>query len=197
MPNHNLALAYQPPQSATPVADDNESLVHRIRGGDPGAEHTLATRFQPQITMVGRQLGADSTVCDDLVQETLLKVLLNLRDGRLKDPKKLSAYIHQTARFTYYRWLQNKHSQLELRESCDDARHSSEVEREFLQASDRLWLAEQISKLRMERDQQILIRFYFDHQEKCEVCDEMDLSFDQFDKLIWRARTRLKKVVHD
>ncbi len=197
MPTHNLALAQPPLESLNPACDSDATLAVSVRAGCPGAEHTLVERFQPQIKRIGRKLGADGALCDDLAQETLLKVILNLRDGRLKDPNKLSAYIHQTARFIYYRWQQNKHNQMELRESCDDARHSADVEQEYLKASERLWLTRQIEKLTMQRDRQILLRFYFDHMEKCDVCAELDLSDDQFDKLIWRARQRLMKVAND
>lgn len=196
MPKNNLALA---PPLLEPIDQptlSDKALALSIRAGDSSAEHTLAERFQPQIKTIGRKLGADAALCDDLAQETLLKVILNLRDGRLKDPNKLSAYIHQTARFIYYRWKENKHSKLELRETLDDAKHTSNVEQEYVKASERQWLTEQIDKLSMQRDRELLRRFYFDHKEKCEVCVELDLSNDQFDKLIWRARQRLMKVAH-
>ncbi len=198
MSYNNFAIAYEPHNPLYPAADkmaDDASLVRRIGSGDARAEHTLAEKFYRQIKQIGRQLGADVTLCDDLAQEALLKVIQNLRGSRLKDANKLQAYIAQTARFTYYGWQRNKNNQLELRESCDDAKHSNDVEQEFLMASNRLWVIQQIEKLTMWRDRQLLLRFYINHQEKSDICAALDLKHDQFDKLICRARKRLKKVI--
>jgi RNA polymerase sigma factor (sigma-70 family) len=200
MQNHSLALAYQPIQppfvALQSAACSDEALVDHIHEGDPGAELQLVKRFHGSIKNLARQMGADLDLSEDLAQETLLKVILNLRDGRLEDASRLAAYINQTARFTYYGWRRNKNSQLEFRESCDEAKHEKDLEQTILEANEQLWLCSQIQKLNMPRDRQLLLRVYFDHQDKRAVCTEMDLSPDQFDKLICRARKRLQKVIH-
>ena len=201
MQSHNLALAYEPHHQTyrsleKTTADDSESLVRRIRLGDTAAEYLLVRRFEPQIKRLGYILGADCALCDDLAQETMLKVILSLRGRRLKEAAKLSAYINQITRFTYYQWQRRKDSQLELKASIDDAQHSNDVEQEFVMTSTYHWIRQEIEKLSMLRDRQLLIRFYFDHKDKPEICVELDLSHGQFDKLMCRARKRLMKVVH-
>ncbi len=198
MPNQQLAYAYEPNhhllQSDAPALSDEE-LVRRIHVGAVWAEHVLAQKYQPQIKRVGRMIGADAALCEDLVQEALLKVIQNLRNNRLKDATKLEAYVNQTARFTYYGWQRNKNSQVEMRGSLDDTKHSNNVELEYMNFSNRLWVMQQIEQLPMWRDRQILLRFYMNHQNKKEICEAMDLAPDQFDKLISRARQRLKKNI--
>jgi RNA polymerase sigma factor (sigma-70 family) len=201
MLNHNLAFAeptLTPPVHVPKIdASPDALLVTRIRARDTAAEHQLVARFHPAVKKLARQLGADANLSEDLAQETLLKVLINLRAGRLKEASRLAAYINQTARFTYYGWQRNKNNQLELWESCDDARHEFETEQAVVAANEQRWLARQIHKLNMPRDKQLLLRFYFDHQDKCAVCAELDLSPHQFDKLMCRARKRLQKIARD
>lgn len=178
------------------AVDDCKSLVRRISSGDPLAEHLLVKRYQSRVEHVARQLGANQTLREDLGQEVMLKVILNLRDNRLNDASKLRAYIDQTARFIYYGWQRNKNSQLEYQASCDEHEASpDDVAQMYLESRDREWLVKQIEQLKMSRDQELLLRFYLDHQEKCEVCEALDITDAQFDKLIFRARQRLKKVV--
>lgn len=176
--------------------DDCKSLVQRIRAGDPAAEHLLVKRYQPHIEHLGRTLGADPVLRQDLVQEVMLKVILNLRNDQLKDAGKLRAYINQTTRFTYYGWIRNKNSQLEYQATCDTEAGDADnaVEDSLEQARNRAWLAEQIDKLNQPRDRQLLMRFYLDHRDKCDVCAELNLTDTNFDKLIFRAKQRLKKV---
>ena len=206
MQNTNLAPAYEARNplnyypGSNPADDcsenDDESMVRRIRNGDRKAEQLLASRFLPRIRLLGRKLGAEAHLCEDLAQEAILKVILNLRSDRLKEVSKLSAYVDQTARFTYFGWRRNRNNQLELRESCDEVQNSSNVEEAYIHACNRLWVIEQIEKLSMQRDQLLLLKFYINEQDKSEICRTLDLSHDQFDKALYRARMRLKKICH-
>jgi RNA polymerase sigma factor (sigma-70 family) len=188
---HHLAASLQ-----NRSFNDCKSLVKRICAGDPVAEHLLAKRYQSHIEHLGRLLGADRVLREDLAQEVMLKVILNLRANRLNDASKLRAYIDQTTRFTYYGWQRNKNSKLEFMPSCDDeqAESGNTVEEAYEQSQNRAWLTEQIDKLNVYRDKQLLLRFYLDHRDKCEVCAELDVTDVQFDKLIHRAKQRLRRI---
>jgi RNA polymerase sigma-70 factor (ECF subfamily) len=51
---------------------------------------------------------------------------------------------------------------------------------------------ELIAELPTERDRLIVKRFYLDEEDKGVICDELGLSPLHFDKVIFRARQRMK-----
>ena len=53
---------------------------------------------------------------------------------------------------------------------------------------------EMLSEIRIERDREILTRYYVADQDKKTICDALQLQPDQFDKLISRARKRFKEA---
>lgn len=62
------------------------------------AEGELAPRFaRPLRVMAARRLG-DPAEGEDVAQETLSRVVVALREGRLRDPAALPSYVFETAR---------------------------------------------------------------------------------------------------
>lgn len=80
-----------------PSADvgELERLVRRAAARDDGAWRSLAERFGPRIKAVAREYRLNSHDAEDVVQATLLQLVLNI--GRLREPAKLGAYLHTTA----------------------------------------------------------------------------------------------------
>jgi RNA polymerase sigma-70 factor, ECF subfamily len=52
-----------------------------------------------------------------------------------------------------------------------------------------------IREMSSPRDRAILVRFYLDEDEKETICRDMGLSPLQFDKILHRARGRLRKLL--
>jgi RNA polymerase sigma-70 factor, ECF subfamily len=74
------------------------SLVDRIRLGDCAAEGELVRLFSQRIFVMALVRTHDREAARDLVQDVLLAVLRALRNGNLRVPEKLAAFIHGTAR---------------------------------------------------------------------------------------------------
>ena len=52
-----------------------------------------------------------------------------------------------------------------------------------------------MSELSVERDRQLLSAYFFEGKGKEELCNELDLSTEHFDKVLHRAKTRLKQAL--
>jgi len=69
-------------------------------------------------------------------------------------------------------------------------------------ATDR-WLEKKIAarvkrilqELSSPRDREILVRFYLQEEEKAAICRDLGLESDHFDKVLHRARARLKELL--
>src|SRR5512146_1622763 len=75
-----------------------DELVQRLRGGDTAAEEELCVFFYPRVVTFALLRLHDADRAREVAQETMLALLPALRNGRLRDPEKLPAFVHGTAR---------------------------------------------------------------------------------------------------
>lgn len=83
---------------ALPTVQQQSLLAERIRRHEPAAEEELVRLFQDRVLFLVRMRTHDAGVAQDLTQDVLLAVVLALRDGQLRDPERLTAFIYGTAR---------------------------------------------------------------------------------------------------
>jgi RNA polymerase sigma-70 factor, ECF subfamily len=75
-----------------------QDLTDRVRQGDPSAEEELGVHFHPRIVAMAVVRLRDPEAARDIAQEALLAVLVALREGKLREPEKLAAFVSGTAR---------------------------------------------------------------------------------------------------
>jgi RNA polymerase sigma factor (sigma-70 family) len=73
-------------------------LVLRIQAGDAASESELARHFYPHLMAMAASRLSDREAAREIVQEALLAVLTALRQGRLREPKQLPAFVAGTGR---------------------------------------------------------------------------------------------------
>lgn len=61
-------------------------------------EHELATRFRQRILVFAARRFTDAAAAEDVAQETLRRVIVALREGRIREPGALARYVLETAR---------------------------------------------------------------------------------------------------
>jgi len=169
-------------------------LVNNIRAGDAGAEAEFCRRYQGSVRRLLFRLQGDHTKADDITQDVLLTVLVKLRGPGIDHPARLSSYVHQTARFTLLGTLRAAPN-VQLCENMDDHAHQVRVEQSLFDDEQRRLVAGLIDTLEVERDREVLRRSYFRGEEKHLICDSLSLSTTHFDRVISRARKRLRNVV--
>ena len=88
-----------------------QQLVERILAGDRLAETELVQRYDRGLYTVLLNESKDESLAKDITQESWELLLASIRNDKLKDPKKLSAYIIQTGKYRllmHYRKHSNK-----------------------------------------------------------------------------------------
>jgi len=134
----------------------------------------------------------------DIVNDAIATSLEHLRTGRIAQPEQIAGYIYQVA----LNHLRNRRRKM-------DERTDRRVDAETLEsvASDQAApdvLAESaivdqvrrvIEELPTERDRLIVKRFYLDEEDKDRLCKELGISFLHFDKVIFRARQRMRALL--
>jgi len=163
--------------------DEIERIVAAALGGDRAAESRMLIALRPGVLAVLR-FGAFHRWVDaeDLTQETLHIVVERVRARTIDDPRKVLR--QQTVVDS---------------ELVDELAQNLEMEQSDLSEQDDRQLAEAVAallqELPTERDRQLLMRFYLDGTDKQQLCRELGLSPKHFDRVLMRARSRLRTII--
>lgn len=177
------------------VTPDFDQLAKAIANGDAMAETSLYKLFSRGLQMMLERRTRDAALAQDLVHETLMTVIQKLRQEGIENPQLLPRYIHQTAKFLHIGWQRKKSNQevaTDEYESPDE--NTQSVDTEIEQEETREMVRNLIAEMTVERDRELLYRYYVREQDKQVICEFLDLSAEHFDRVINRARTRFRQL---
>ena len=104
------------------TADEQASLVGRIRQGDEGAEARLVELFSRSVRVMARVRAGRRLEEEDLTQEVLMTAITALRRGQLRDVARLGAFVAGIARNVINNQLRtSRGNALEPLDGHDDA----------------------------------------------------------------------------
>jgi len=182
-------------QALNKTSLSDTELAEEIAQGNQNAETLFYNRFRPGLLIMLTNRTKDSARAEDLAQDTLLTVLAHLRERTIDNTAFLNRYVQQTAKYKHIGWLRVSANQTELRETIDDEviDHPSAIEILTLEQR-RKAVRDLIDKMPVIRDRELLYRYYVRDQSKPYVCEALQLSSTNFDRVISRARIRFKAL---
>jgi len=177
-------------------ASVSENLVERILSGDVDAEAEMVTRYQKGLGVMLFNRSRDRFLAEDVAQETWLLVLNKLRGDELRDRRRLAAFIIQIAKNQLIMRQRSQKNHGSVDEDGGDTLPDTKLspEQELGRAQLGQSVATMLGELKVDRDREILKRFYLVGDEKDQLCDEFDLSPAHFDRVLYRARERFKSL---
>lgn len=118
------------PMTLVLTPEEQRSLVARVRDGEPAAEDALVRLFGERVRRMMRVRTQDAEAARDLAQEVMIVVWRAIREGHLRDPERLAAFVYSTARNLAREHLrqQERHASLESRGDLRLAAASDPVE---------------------------------------------------------------------
>jgi RNA polymerase sigma-70 factor (ECF subfamily) len=177
-------------------------IVVEALTGDRRAEDRMIQALRPGVIAVLRYGAFNRWIdCEDLTQETLQVVVERVRARSIDDPAKVFAFAASTARNLALNAARKMLRQQTVVDSdlVDELAQNLEMEQSDLSESDDRHLAqavvEMLGELPTPRDRQLLMRFYIDGIDKQQLCAELGLSPKHFDRVLMRARSRLRTIV--
>ena len=180
---------------APPTAVDPAELARRIGAGDRQAEGLLVQTYQRPLLEILRHRTRDPELALDLLQDTLAIIIERLRGEGLENPEKLVPFMHRTAHnlvIAHFRKETRRRTQADTElVEIQSNQQAGELE-ELLKQEEGQLVRGLLDEMRTPRDREILLRFYVWEQDKLIVCQAMELSGDQFDRVVSRARQRFR-----
>lgn len=170
-------------------------LVKRISLGDQAAEREFVQLYIKGIrTLVRRYSRPGDPIVEDLTQDVLANVLVRLRDGALRDSSALPSYVHSAVMRTTsaeYRRRRAQDPEVALEQIAAEETPMKQVSNNQMKHI----LLELLSELPVQRDREILKRFYLDEQDKEDVCRQLGIDAEHFHRVVFRARGRLRSLL--
>jgi RNA polymerase sigma-70 factor (ECF subfamily) len=182
--------------------EEIERIVAAALTGDRQAESRMLVVLRPGVLAVLR-FGAFHRWVDaeDLTHETLHIVVERVRARTIEDPRRVFSFAASTARNLALNAARKALRQQTVVDSelVDELAQNLEMEQSELSDTDDRHLAEAVmamlEELPTERDRQMLTRFYLDGVDKQQRCRELGLSPKHFDRVLMRARSRLRTII--
>ncbi len=175
-----------------------EELAIKIISGDAQASNEFVRLNYSWLLFIIRRKFFKSNNHEDILQDSFILVLNKLQQGQVHNPKTILAYLRTTAINIGFEYLRK------------DKKFTSAVDQEMLgiiEGSEINILSQLIwddkikyvqlvmDELRKQRDKDILMDFYFNDLDKPTICKKLELTSDHFDKVLFRAKQRLKLLI--
>jgi RNA polymerase sigma-70 factor (ECF subfamily) len=170
--------------------------VRRLREGDHATEEHFAQYFGDlvRIKAVGRLRSIHAA--DDVRQETLLRVLRNLRQGVIEHPERLGAYVNTVSNHVMQEMSRRDRRDGELPDEAGEIPSGQASAESGLLQDERTALVKRALRELTLKDRELLQRIFLDEEDKDAVCDELGVTREYLRVLLHRARSRLRTALN-
>lgn len=164
---------------------------------DPISNDFIKQHYTGLYTLLHRRIR-DANIAQEILNDAVATAIAHSRAGRVADPKRLAGYVYRVA-LNLYRNYRREYAnrpgvhatdedvdQLPAQRTTEDAAMKTGVLRQILSI---------IASLPTVRDREIVKRFYLDEEDKDEICRSLGLSPLHFDRVIFRARQRMRSLL--
>lgn len=173
-------------------------LVVRIGDGDASAETELVNKYWKSLYFILNRRCNDNQLASDIAQDAFVVVITKARNGEINTPDAIAGFIRQTGvnlLIAHFRKETRRATDTHGEVSFEIPDDKSNVER-AVESRDSLKLVQQlIGEMKVERDRDLLISYYAKEEEKSSICDRLELTSAHFDRVLFRARSRLKQLI--
>ena len=170
----------------------DKAYLDRLRAGDPETQRHFASYFGRFLRIRFRARRLPPDVIDDLVQDTLLRVMIKVHRGEVRQPECFGAFVNSVSNHVlleYFRQI-SKSSHAE-----DD---QIEIADKVLDLDGLLVTQETVERVRKvlsqlpEKDRRILRRLYYDEEDKDAICIEFGVNRNYLRVLVLRAKGKFR-----
>lgn len=148
-------------------------------------------------TLLHRRIR-DANIAQEILNEAVATAIAHSRAGRVSDQDRLAGYVYRVALNLYRNYRReyaNRPGIHATDESIDQLPAQRSAEEAAMDGSIMRHVVSIIASLPTARDREIVKRFYLDEEDKAEICRSMGLSPLHFDRVIFRARQRMRSLL--
>jgi RNA polymerase sigma-70 factor (ECF subfamily) len=164
---------------------------------DPASHLASVYRDFPGLRALILRRVRDPEAAADILQDAAVTTLEKLRSGEIARPENLGGYLYRVA----LNHLRNHRRKDRSAVSSADALEelpSADNDEDWGNIGGRQWASSarrMLEEMPVARDREILVRFYLEDEDKASICQELQLSEDHFNRVIFRARNRFRELI--
>ena len=170
----------------------DKPYLDRLRAGDAETQRHFASYFGKFLRIRYRARRLRPDVIDDLVQDTLLRVMIKAHKGEVRQAECLGAFVNSVSNHVLLEYFRNS------RKNASAGDELIDVPDKVLDLDGLLVTQETVERVREvlgklpERDRRILRRLFFDEEDKDSICNEFGVNRDYLRVLVLRAKDKFR-----
>jgi RNA polymerase sigma-70 factor, ECF subfamily len=164
---------------------------------NPTLAATISADYAGLIALFARKLG-DRALAEDIVNQAFVESLDKLAQQQIADPGRFSGFVYGVA----FNLLRNHRRRMDNRREnrassivLDNLVSDASLFDQFLDDSMAAAIRRIVAELPIARDREVVRRFYLEEHTKAAICAELGLSPLHFDKIVFRARRRMRRLM--
>ena len=164
---------------------------------DPLCYLTAVYRDYPGLRALILRRVRDPEVAADILQDAAVTTLEKLRNGEIAHPENMGGYLYRVALNHLRNHRRKDRTAVSSGDGLDEL-PGGEEDPEWERVGRPQWAAaarRMLDEMPAERDRQLLVRFYLNDEGKEQICDELNLSQEHFNRVIFRARHRFRDLL--
>jgi RNA polymerase sigma-70 factor, ECF subfamily len=180
----------------TPVVLSDPTVV-ATPARDPVSHLSEVYRDYPGLRALILRRVRDPELAADILQDAAVTTLEKLRNGEIAHPENVGGYLFRVAINHLRNYRRKDRAALSSPDGLDDLR-DGETDPEWERVGRPQWAAQVralLDKMVAPRDRELLIRFYLYDEEKEQICRELGLTQEHFNRVIFRARNRFRELL--
>ncbi|HZS70366.1 MAG TPA: sigma-70 family RNA polymerase sigma factor [Candidatus Acidoferrum sp.] len=141
---------------------------------------------------IRRHIGTFCPDALDLVQETLARFLAAVNAGSLRNPERIGPFINGICNNVIHEYRRNLWRQVDYEATAPEERAVAPDAEDAIRAAEVRAVLLKLSA----RDARLLSDFYLSGKSREEICQEMEVTNDQLRVMLFRAKARFRKAMH-
>ena len=175
-------------------------IAQGVLDGNEGAESEMVQRYSKGLGyLLTRRIG-DVERARDLLQETFYVAIKKLRHTKLENPERLAGYLRGIAtRVAQNSGRQRRREPYPMDIPAVAAIPDSQLGQfQHISRQQTLLAVRQLlDSMPLERDRELLVRMYVYDQDKQEIRRALGLSSLHFNRVLFRAKNRFRKILEN
>jgi RNA polymerase sigma-70 factor (ECF subfamily) len=170
--------------------------LQRLKEGEAATERHFANYFDPLIRIKAIKAGPQSArAAEDIRQETLIRVIESVRQGKVEHPERLGAFVLAVCHNIVRELARGERRLTQLPDQAFDIPSGRPgVEAGLLEEERHKQMKRALGELGA-KDRELLRRICLDDHDKDGICNEFGVTREYLRVLLHRARMRLRSAI--